>query len=90
MRIASILENQEIEKRISITPEVAKKYLSLGFEVVLSENYGAHLGIQDKEYIDQGVKVFKNKKDVIDGADVIVHGGAVPIKLQPNACCCNG
>jgi NAD(P) transhydrogenase subunit alpha len=75
MRIASILENQEIEKRISITPEVAKKYLSLGFEVVLSENYGAHLGIQDKEYIDQGVKVFKNKKDVIDGADVIVQLG---------------
>ena len=29
--------------------------------------------------------------DAIDrGADVVVHGGAVPIKLQPNACCCNG
>ena len=45
MKIASILENQKIEKRIAITPEIAKKYLSLGFEVSLSENYGSHLGI---------------------------------------------
>ena len=38
MRIASILENQKIEKRISITPETAKKYLSLGMEVSLPKN----------------------------------------------------
>ena len=37
MKIASILENQNIEKRIAITPEIAKKYISLGFEVSLSE-----------------------------------------------------
>ena len=46
----SILENQKIEKRIAITPEIAKKYISLGFEVFLPENYGAHLGILDDEY----------------------------------------
>ena len=40
MRIGSILENQKIEKRISITPEIAKKYISLGFDISLSENYG--------------------------------------------------
>ena len=40
MRIASVLENKKIEKRIAITPEIAKKYISLGFEVTLSENYG--------------------------------------------------
>ena len=49
MKIASILENQEIEKRIAITPEIAKKYISLGLEVILSENYGSHLGIKDEE-----------------------------------------
>ena len=38
MKIASILENQKIEKRIAITPEIAKKYISLGLEVTLSEN----------------------------------------------------
>ena len=43
MKIASILENRTIEKRIAITPEIAKKYISLGLEVLLSENYANHL-----------------------------------------------
>ena len=30
MNLASISENQDIEKRIAITPEIAKKYISLG------------------------------------------------------------
>ena len=75
MRIASILENQKIEKRIAITPEIAKKYLSLGFEVVLSENYGALLGIKDHEYIELGAKIFNDDNDVINSADIIVQLG---------------
>ena len=39
MKIVSVLENQTIEKRIAITPEIAKKYLELGLEVELPENY---------------------------------------------------
>ena len=50
MIIGSISENREIEKRIAITPEIAKKYISLGLEVSLPENYGSHLGIKDEEY----------------------------------------
>ena len=45
MKIASISENQKIEKRIAITPEIAKKYMSLGIEVSLPENYANHLRI---------------------------------------------
>ena len=40
MKIASLNENLEFEKRISITPEVAKKYISTGFEINLCKNYG--------------------------------------------------
>ena len=50
MRIVSVLENQEIEKRIAITPDIAKKYIALGFEVALSKKYGEHLGFKDNEY----------------------------------------
>ena len=57
MKIGSILENQKNEKRISITPDVIKKYISLGCEIVLSKNYGLHLGINDKEYSDEGAKL---------------------------------
>ena len=59
MKIASVLENQKVEKRIAITPEIAKKYLALGFEVALSENYGSHLGIKDEEYKKLWVSILK-------------------------------
>ena len=71
MKIASILENHEIEKRIAITPEIAKKYISLGLEVVLSENYGSHLGIKDKEYKELGVEILNDEKKIISDADII-------------------
>ena len=61
MKIASILENQKIEKRIAITPEIAKKYISLGLEVSLSENYGSHLGIKDDEYKQLGASILQDE-----------------------------
>ena len=75
MKIASILENQNIEKRIAITPEIAKKYISLGFEVSLSENYGSHLGIKDEEYKELGVSISQDEKKIISSADIIVQLG---------------
>jgi H+-translocating NAD(P) transhydrogenase subunit alpha len=78
MRIVSILENQKIEKRIAITPDIAKKYLILGLEVSLPENYGEHLGFKDNEYMELGVKISKDEKEIIDSADIIVQLGLLP------------
>ena len=75
MRIASILENQNIEKRIAITPEIAKKYISFGFDVSLSENYGSHLGFENEEYRELGVLILKDEKEIINNADIIVQVG---------------
>ena len=75
MRVGSILENQKFEKRISITPEIVKKYSSLGFEIILSENYGSHLGINNKEYLDLGVKLTKDEKEILTKSDLILQLG---------------
>jgi NAD(P) transhydrogenase subunit alpha len=75
MKIASILENQKFEKRIAITLEIAKKYISLGLEVYLSENYGSHLGIKDEEYKELGVIISKDEREIINNADIIVQLG---------------
>ena len=75
MRIASISENKKIEKRIAITPDIAKKYIALGLEVSLSENYGEHLGFSDNEYKELGVKISSNDNDIITSADIIVQLG---------------
>ncbi len=75
MKIGSTLENQKIEKRIAITPEIAKKYISLGFDVQLSKNYGTHLGITDDEYKKIGVKFLSDDKEIINLSNIIVQLG---------------
>jgi NAD(P) transhydrogenase subunit alpha len=75
MRIGSILENQKLEKRIAITPEIAKKYIALGFEVLLSKNYGIHLGFKEEEYKDIGVKILNDEKEILKTANIIVQLG---------------
>ena len=75
MRIGSILENQQIEKRIAITPEIVKKYISLGFEINLSENYGSHLGIKDDEYVKMGASLNKDDKEILTSSDIILQLG---------------
>ncbi|MDC3391316.1 NAD(P) transhydrogenase subunit alpha [Candidatus Pelagibacter sp.] len=75
MKIVSVLENQSIEKRIAITPEIAKKYVSLGFEVFLSKNYGVHLGIADEKYQNVGVRTSNDEKEILNDANVIVQMG---------------
>ncbi len=73
MKLGSILENQSLEKRIAVTPEIVKKYLSLGFEIFLSKDYGLHLGINDKEYLDLGAKILSDEKEILANSDVIIQ-----------------
>ncbi len=73
MIIGSISENEKIEKRISITPEISKKYINLGFEVHLSKGYGAHLGFSQSNFEEQGVKIINDDKTLIQNSDVIIQ-----------------
>ncbi len=75
MRLVSILENREIEKRIAVTPETTKKYKSLGIEVSLQENYGAHLGFEDSDYKNSGAEIIREEKDILNNADIIIQLG---------------
>ena len=73
MIIGSISENKDLQKRVSITPEIAKKYINLGFEINLSENYGKHLGFEEKEYTELGVKFISDDKKLIENSDIIIQ-----------------
>ena len=75
MHLASILENKEVEKRLAITPEIAKKYISLGFKLSLPNGYGTHLGFKDEDYSNSGVNIMNNEKEIINNADVIIQLG---------------
>ena len=71
----SIEENQDIEKRIAITPEIAKKYVSLGFNLILPNNYGTHLGFNDEDYKNLGVNFLDNEEEIIKNSEIVIQLG---------------
>ncbi len=75
MKIASILENKNLEKRVAITPETTKKYISNNFQVYLSKDYGVHLGFSNEEYKKNGALLFDDEKELIEKSDVVVQLG---------------
>jgi H+-translocating NAD(P) transhydrogenase subunit alpha len=65
-------EDLSVEKRISITPEIVKKYINLGFLVNLEKNYADHLSINDKDYQINGAKTDFSKKELYEKSDIIL------------------
>ena len=80
MNLSSISENKDIEKRIAITPEIAKKYTSLGFHITLPNNYGTHLGFSDEEYKNFGVNFLDNENEIIKNSDIVIQLGLLDDK----------
>ena len=72
MIIGSVSENKQTEKRISITPELAKKYISNGFEVYIEEGFGVHLEISDNEFAKAGCKIDK-RQNILNKSDIILQ-----------------
>ena len=52
MIIGSVSENKSTEKRISVTPENVKRFVSNGFKVYLEKNYGSHIDIDDEKFLE--------------------------------------
>ena len=72
MIIGSISENKDLEKRISITPDVAKKYIASGFQILLEAGYGFHLGISDDEFLNEGCKIEK-KENILKQSKIFLQ-----------------
>jgi len=75
MKISSLVENLNFEKRISITPEIAKKYIDLGFELFLPKSYGVHLGFGDDQYENLGISILDDEDKLIKNSDIIIQLG---------------
>ena len=73
MIVGSLSENLDFEKRVAITPEVVKKYKSIGLDVHLVKNYATHLGLTDKEYEQAGASIFSNNDEIISNSNAILQ-----------------
>ena len=72
MIIGAISENKEIEKRISITPDIAKKYIANNFQILIENGFGCHLDISDDEFLKEGCKIEK-KENVLKQSDILLQ-----------------
>ncbi len=72
MIIGSISENIKLEKRVAITPDVIKKYKSLGLDIYLSKDYASHLGVNDNLYEIEGASIL-NSDEVLSKSDAILQ-----------------
>ena len=70
MNVGSTKEKNP-EKRISITPDTSKSLKNLGLNIFLEKGYGESLGFNDQQYMDQGVEILNNTKDVLSKSNLI-------------------
>ena len=75
MILGSISENKNQEKRVALTPDIVKKYLSLGFEVNLIKDYAKHLGVNDELYKSEGAKIYQSEDEVLSNSNIVVQMG---------------
>ena len=72
MIIGSISENKTSEKRVSITPEISKKYISNGFKVKIEKGIADHIGIKDEEFQKEGC-ILDTKENILKESDVLLQ-----------------
>ena len=73
MIIGSVSEDKNTEKRISVTPDNVKKFISNGFKVYLEKNYGNHLDINDNKFSENGAVIFDSKEKIIIESDILLQ-----------------
>ena len=71
--IGSVKEDLRSERRISVTPDIIKKFSDLKFTVFLEKNYGEHLGIADEEYKNKGANFCDTGKEVLEKSEIILR-----------------
>ncbi len=73
MIVGSISENKNLENRVALTPDIIKKYISLGLEVNLIKDYATHMGISDELYKAEGAKFYPTEDEVLSNSNVITQ-----------------
>ena len=73
MIIGSISENKKFEKRVSLVPDIIKKYTNLGLKVQITKGYGDHIGFSDDTYIKAGANILENKQEVLKNSNILIQ-----------------
>jgi len=61
------------ENRVPVTPDIAKKLVGLGANLVVEAGMGAGSGFEDSEYTDADATVTQDRTDLLTKSDVILR-----------------
>ena len=76
MKIGVPKERRPGEKRVAVSPDVARKLKDLGFTVVVEKGAGDGASFTDAAYRDAGATIAKDGPAALKGADIV-------LKVQP-------
>ena len=77
MKIAVLKERATNENRVAITPEIVKKLVSSGVNVVIEQGAGENALISDENYEKAGAKISTVMLEIVADANII-------LKVQPS------
>jgi H+-translocating NAD(P) transhydrogenase subunit alpha len=72
MKIAIPKERREHERRVAVSPDTVKKYVSLGFDVTVETGAGDGASIPDNEFVDAGATIAGDEAAALGDADIVL------------------
>ena len=71
MKISIPKENREGETRVAASPEVIRKFVSMGFDITVESGAGLNSGFTDEIFKDAGAKIASDTKSTLENADLV-------------------
>ena len=71
MKIGILKEHQDGEKRVSISPNIAKQLINKGFEILVEQDAGINSSYKNSDYTDINATI-ENKETVFKDAQILV------------------
>ena len=72
MKLAIPTESRPGERRVAVVPEIAKRLVDLGWDVVVQSGAGLEATFSDAAYVEAGARIAPDTGATVDGANVIV------------------
>ena len=71
MKISIPKENRKGETRVAASPEVIRKFVSMGFNITVESGAGLNSGFTDEIFKDAGAEIASDTKSTLENADLI-------------------
>ena len=93
MQIAIPKENRPGELRVAASPETVKKFITMGFDVIVEKGAGAGASMADAAYVEAGASLAADGAEACAAADKVGNDACkAPATMQPGkwrGICCS-